>query len=175
MLVSNRYGVKDRQHSVVGSVSVDCRTSQAWTLLNEHVEQRYRDGLPTAHIPRSSRLMPLDSPEQATRQEGALNGGDAAGKRVRKWACALRWRPLYHTNRERGPARSETDCRIGECIRQSDSDGFYLDLWHSGNQRRQDIEDSAFFFLCRDDKARRPSFDDRGCVVKLLRETDQLS
>ena len=41
-------------------------------------------------------------------------------------------------------------------IRETDSGGIHIDLRHSGNQRRCDIEDLAFCYLCRDDEARRP-------------------
>ena len=97
-------------------------------------------------------------------------------KRVRKWACALRWRPLFNTaNSERWRARRETDNPVGERIRESDSGGIHLDLWHPGEQRRPDIEDLAFCYLCRDDEARRSRFDESGCVVELLLDTGQLS
>ena len=102
--------------------------------------------------------------------------GDAAGKRVRNRACAIRWHTLFNaSNRERWRASRETDGHVGERIRESDRLGFHLDLRRSGGKRRQDLDNVCFVKLDQDGEDRRSRFDDRGCVVKLIRDTDKLS
>ena len=84
--VGDRDGVEDRQQGVVGALGGEPIVVESWPLLNERVDQRRRDGLPTSHVNRSCLPQPLDRSEHPPREQAAFHGGDPRGERDRKGA-----------------------------------------------------------------------------------------